>query len=80
MPSSALHRLFLCGVALIDPSTNALKNLKTLAVSTDPAKTGNGKVAPKSSIPDCCICKCLCQTRRPGRRSLRWGCSDVARY
>ncbi|KAL1703479.1 hypothetical protein EV121DRAFT_260854 [Schizophyllum commune] len=37
-------------------NTNALKNLKTLAVSTDPAKTGNGKVAPKSSIPDCCIC------------------------
>ncbi|KAL1744909.1 hypothetical protein HDZ31DRAFT_82307 [Schizophyllum fasciatum] len=37
-------------------NTNALKNLKTLAVSTDPAKAGNGKVAPKSSIPDCCIC------------------------
>ncbi|TRM59030.1 hypothetical protein BD626DRAFT_409606 [Schizophyllum amplum] len=37
-------------------NTNALKNLKTLAVSTDPTKMSNGKVAPKSSIPDCCIC------------------------
>ncbi|KIY47743.1 SMAD/FHA domain-containing protein, partial [Fistulina hepatica ATCC 64428] len=37
-------------------NTNALRNLKSLAATVTPTKTVTGKTAPKSAIPDCCIC------------------------
>ncbi|KIJ60853.1 hypothetical protein HYDPIDRAFT_31900 [Hydnomerulius pinastri MD-312] len=44
-------------------NTNAITQLRSLAVSTDPAKVGDSKESskgkkrlPKPNIPDCCIC------------------------
>lgn len=51
-----------CYPILTMHSTNALKNLKTLAVTPSKSLGGSAKIgaAGKSQIPDCCICMSIC--------------------